>query len=62
VSLYNPMTAEGIAIQLVDEFHDDIDSDDPPVEYSHTRIDEHRYAVDVRFESGREFTITVEQM
>ncbi len=51
------MTANQLALFLGDEFHDWIDGDDPVSDYNRLRN-----TVWVKFESGAQFMVTIEEV
>lgn len=54
----NPKTVTEITVAIADDFHDDIDSDDPCVMVTQTVLNGVGY-VKVAFKSGRAFSIQV---
>lgn len=56
------MQASWLAIFLADEFHDWIDGDDPVSEYSRRDHTDLSSSVWVKFESGAEFVINIEEL
>jgi len=54
----NPKTVTDISVGIADDFHNDIDSDDPCDAVTKCVGG----VVEARFESGRQFRITVEQL
>lgn len=53
-----PKSVAQLTVAIADDFHDDIDSDDPCTSVNQTVLNDVGY-IKVTFESGRAFTIQV---
>lgn len=56
-----PKTVTELTVAIADDYHDDIDSDDPCAEVKQTVLNDVGY-ITVRFESGRTFSIHVREV